>query len=103
MVAWCTKAGHGTRVMPAGTLLGAQLLKAPDYVQITGLIDQTKINIAAGDYGGELDPHGQDLVRLLKLVSPVVEARSRHTFSVVTLSADSCTRINFPEGVAHAK
>ncbi|KZV67342.1 hypothetical protein PENSPDRAFT_676782 [Peniophora sp. CONT] len=61
MVAWCTKAGHGTRVMPAGTLLGAQLLKAPDYVQITGLIDQTKINIAAGDYGGELDPHGQDL------------------------------------------
>ena len=62
MVAWCTKAGHGTRVMPEGTLLAVQLLKAPDYVQITGLIDQTKINIAAGDYGGELDPHGQDLV-----------------------------------------
>ncbi|VDB84029.1 unnamed protein product [Peniophora sp. CBMAI 1063] len=61
MVAWCTKAGHGTRVMPEGTLLAVQLLKAPDYVQISGLIDQTKINIAAGDYGGELDPHGQDL------------------------------------------
>ena len=49
--------------MPPGTLLGAQLLKAPDYVMLTGLINQTLIDIAAKDDGGELDPHGQDMVR----------------------------------------
>ena len=27
---------------------------------ITGLIDQTKLNIQDGDYGGELDSGGQD-------------------------------------------
>lgn len=50
--------------MPAGTLQGVQYLKTPDYILIAGFIDQTKINIQDGDYGGELDPHGQDLVRL---------------------------------------
>ncbi|KAI0035373.1 hypothetical protein K488DRAFT_43316 [Vararia minispora EC-137] len=60
-VAWCTKRGHGTRLMPPGTLVAAQLLKAPNYVMITGLIEQTNINIREGDEGGELDPHGQDL------------------------------------------
>jgi hypothetical protein len=29
---------------------------------ITGLIDQTKLNIKDGDFGGELDSGGQDLV-----------------------------------------
>jgi hypothetical protein len=43
-------------------LRAAQLLKAPDYVMVTGFIDQTQINIRKGDQGGELDPHGQDLV-----------------------------------------
>ncbi|KZV66198.1 hypothetical protein PENSPDRAFT_655125 [Peniophora sp. CONT] len=61
VVAWCSKAGHGTRVMPPGTLQGVQLLKAPDYVMITGMINQTLIDIKADDDGGELDPHGQDL------------------------------------------
>lgn len=65
VVAWCSKAGHGTRVMPPGTLQGVQLLKAPDYVMITGMINQTLIDIKADDDGGELDPHGQDLVRCL--------------------------------------
>lgn len=60
-VAWCTKPGHGTRVMPAGALQGVQLIKTPNYIQIAGFIDQTQVNIAAGDYGGELDPHGADL------------------------------------------
>jgi hypothetical protein len=49
--------------MPQGTLLAAQLLRATDYVVITGLLDQTKINIRQNDDGGELDPYGQDLVR----------------------------------------
>jgi hypothetical protein len=60
-VAWCSQPGHGTRLIPAGALTGLQYLKTPDYIQIVGFIDQTKINIASGDYGGELDPHGADL------------------------------------------
>ncbi|KIJ13175.1 hypothetical protein PAXINDRAFT_81702 [Paxillus involutus ATCC 200175] len=60
-VAWCTKPGHGTRLIPAGALQGVQLIKTPNYIQIAGFIDQTQINLAAGDYGGELDPHGADL------------------------------------------
>lgn len=61
MVAWCTKPGHGTRLIPAGALTGVQFVKAPAYVQVVGFIDQTKINILPGDYGGEMDPHGADL------------------------------------------
>jgi hypothetical protein len=63
MVAWCTKPGRGTRVIPANSLQGVQFMKTPDYVQVVGFIDQTKINIQAGDSGGEMDPHGADLVR----------------------------------------
>lgn len=37
-------------------------MRTPDYVQVVGFIDQAKINIQAGDFGGELDPHGADLV-----------------------------------------
>ncbi|KAF9037498.1 hypothetical protein BJ165DRAFT_559765 [Panaeolus papilionaceus] len=61
MVAWCTKPQHGTRLIPAGALYGVQYTKTPDYVQVVGFIDQTKINMIAGDYGGEMDPHGADL------------------------------------------
>ncbi|KAG7451468.1 uncharacterized protein BT62DRAFT_916469 [Guyanagaster necrorhizus] len=60
-VAWCTKKGRGTRLMPEGTLKGVQFIRTPGYLQVTGFIDQTKINIQDGDYGGELDPHGADL------------------------------------------
>jgi len=60
-VAWCTKKGHGTRLIPEGALQGVQYLKTPDYVQIVGFIDQSQININAADSGGELDPHGDDL------------------------------------------
>lgn len=67
MVAWCTKPGHGTRLIPANTLQGVQFIKTPDYVQIAGFIDQTKINILEGDFGGEMDPHGADLVRSLSV------------------------------------
>ncbi|KAG5722620.1 hypothetical protein E4T56_gene1355 [Termitomyces sp. T112] len=61
MVAWCTRPGRGTRLIPAGALQGIQFMRTPDYVQVVGFIDQTQINIAPGDYGGELDPHGADL------------------------------------------
>ena len=59
-VAWCTKTGRGTRTIPDGTLSGVHFVKTPDYVQVTGKGDFTKINVPAGDYGGELDPHGAD-------------------------------------------
>lgn len=61
MVAWCTKPGHGTRLIPAGALTGLQWIKTPDYVQAVGFMDQTAINIKADDWGGEMDPHGADL------------------------------------------
>jgi len=59
-VAWCTQAGHGTRVIPKGAITGLQFMKTPDYVQVTGFIKQDLIDIAADDSGGELDPHGAD-------------------------------------------
>ncbi|KZO94364.1 hypothetical protein CALVIDRAFT_484490 [Calocera viscosa TUFC12733] len=59
-VAWCSKDGHGTRLIPEGALTGAQILRTPNYIQIVGFIDQTMINMVADDEGGELDGRGQD-------------------------------------------
>ncbi|KAH6901245.1 macrophage activating glycoprotein [Coprinopsis sp. MPI-PUGE-AT-0042] len=59
-VAWCTKSGRGTRTIPDGTLQGVHFVKTPEYVQITGVGDFTKMNIPAGDYGGEMDNKGAD-------------------------------------------
>ncbi|EIN04085.1 carbohydrate-binding module family 13 protein [Punctularia strigosozonata HHB-11173 SS5] len=59
-VAWCTKSGRGTRVIPNGALKGVHFVRTPDYVQVTGVGDFTKINVKKGDAGGELDPHGAD-------------------------------------------
>lgn len=59
-VAWCMKDGYGTRLIPDGTIEGAHFVQTPDYVQVTGFGDFTKMNIPAGDQGGELDPHGAD-------------------------------------------
>ncbi|GAA5978188.1 hypothetical protein JCM11641_001129 [Rhodosporidiobolus odoratus] len=60
MVAWCTKEGHGTRIIPAGALQGVQFMKTPHYVQVVGFINQQQINMLPEDYGGEMDPHGAD-------------------------------------------
>ncbi|KAG8743480.1 hypothetical protein FRC10_011953 [Ceratobasidium sp. 414] len=59
-VAWCSKKGHGTRVIPPGALQGVQFLTTPDYIQVTGFINQAMINMDPTDEGGELDPHGAD-------------------------------------------
>jgi hypothetical protein len=37
-------------------------MRTPDYLQVVGYIDQTAIDIAANDTGGEMDPHGADAV-----------------------------------------
>ncbi|KAH9067589.1 hypothetical protein EDB87DRAFT_1573192 [Lactarius vividus] len=55
-----TEPGYGTRLIPDGTVTGAHFVQTPDYVQVTGVGDFTKINIPKGDAGGELDPHGAD-------------------------------------------
>ncbi|KAK0472709.1 hypothetical protein IW261DRAFT_1506466 [Armillaria novae-zelandiae] len=59
-IAWCIKDGHGTRMIPEGTITGAHFVKTPDFVQVTGVGDLTKMNIPQGDAGGEMDPHGMD-------------------------------------------
>ncbi|KAH8994480.1 hypothetical protein EDB92DRAFT_1849454 [Lactarius akahatsu] len=59
-VSWCIKPGYGTRLIPDGSVTGAHFVQTPDYVQVTGVGDFTKINIPKGDAGGELDPHGAD-------------------------------------------
>ncbi|EKM79043.1 hypothetical protein AGABI1DRAFT_114547, partial [Agaricus bisporus var. burnettii JB137-S8] len=61
MVAWCTKPGRGTRLIPEGALHGVQFMKTPDYIQVVGFVNQEMINLAVGDFGGEMDPHGADL------------------------------------------
>ncbi|KAG8743999.1 hypothetical protein FRC10_010978 [Ceratobasidium sp. 414] len=64
MVSWCMNDGYGTRLIPDGTIKvgfeGAHFVQTPDYVQVTGWGDFTKMNIPARDSGGELDPHGAD-------------------------------------------
>lgn len=59
-VGWCTKDGHGTRGVVPGTITGIQVLRTSQYLQIVGFIDQTKLNMQANDFGGELDSGGQD-------------------------------------------
>lgn len=57
-VAWCTKPRNNARLIPDGTITGVSFVKTDFYVQVIGYGDLTKINIPAGDFGGELDPHG---------------------------------------------
>lgn len=83
-IAWCTKKGHGSRLMPAGTITGAhvrarpskqnrhrfpltsfaiaQFVRTSAYIQITGRLQQSGVGLDPSDQGGELDPHGADLL-----------------------------------------
>jgi len=36
-------------------------MRTAGYIQVVGLFNQSAINLAPNDYGGELDPHGADL------------------------------------------
>ena len=64
-MAWCSRPGRGARTIPAGSLTGVQVLKAPSYILFAGHIKQENVNIPANDTGGELDPHGADEVCVL--------------------------------------
>ncbi|KAJ7032732.1 hypothetical protein C8F04DRAFT_1184693 [Mycena alexandri] len=59
VVAWCSKKGHGTRIMPDGAITSIQLIQTPSYIQISGTLNQGYLNIGGTD-GGELDSGGQD-------------------------------------------
>ncbi|KAJ6548574.1 hypothetical protein B0H19DRAFT_190524 [Mycena capillaripes] len=59
VVAWCSKKGHGTRIIPDGAVTGIQFVKTPSYIQIAGTLNQELLNINDPD-GGELDSGGQD-------------------------------------------
>lgn len=41
-----------------------QFMRTSAYIQVVGRFDQAGINLNPTDSGGELDPHGADLVRL---------------------------------------
>ncbi|KAJ7641736.1 hypothetical protein FB45DRAFT_361343 [Roridomyces roridus] len=58
VVAWCTMPRNNARVIPDGVITGVTFLKTDFYVQIMGWGDFTKLTVANGDSGGELDPHG---------------------------------------------
>ncbi|GAA5823778.1 hypothetical protein JCM11251_003290 [Rhodosporidiobolus azoricus] len=62
MVAYCTKDTHGARSIKSGALTGLQMVKTKYYTQWTGYIDQTALHLEKDDSGGELDPHGADLL-----------------------------------------
>ena len=47
-----------------------QILFDGEAYMMTGNIDQTKINMIDGDFGGELDSGGQDGVRRYFFLSP---------------------------------
>ncbi|GAA6011203.1 hypothetical protein JCM11491_006755 [Sporobolomyces phaffii] len=61
-VAYCVKDTHGARPIPAGAITGLQYMKTKAYIQISGYIDQTTLGMTKDDSGGELDPHGADLL-----------------------------------------
>ena len=58
-VAWCTKPGHGTRLVPEGTFSGLQFLYAKNYIAVIGYLDQSKVNLqispTVDDGGGKFD------------------------------------------------
>ncbi|WAR56022.1 hypothetical protein PtB15_6B766 [Puccinia triticina] len=53
-VSYCSKDGYGTRLIPPGTFKNLHFVRTPHYVQITALGNFTKVNVPAGDEGGEL-------------------------------------------------
>ncbi|GAA5854369.1 hypothetical protein JCM3766R1_002300 [Sporobolomyces carnicolor] len=61
-VAYCVQDTHGARPIPAGAITGLQYMKTKAYIQISGYIDQTVLGMTKDDSGGELDPHGADLL-----------------------------------------
>jgi len=47
-------------------------MKTSAYIQITGRLNQTGIGLAPNDTGGELDPHGADMVCTPSIITSVI-------------------------------
>ncbi|BEI81554.1 hypothetical protein CcaverHIS002_0207140 [Cutaneotrichosporon cavernicola] len=62
VVSFCSRTGHGGRIFPPGTFKGLQFMRTPGYIQLVGVFDQTSVGLNSADTGGELDPHGADLL-----------------------------------------
>ena len=88
-VVWSTTTTHGSRVIPPGTFTGLQVLNTSQYIQYIGYINQANVYINASDYGGELDPGGQDEVRCVqrglerRLIDNPKERKSNWWFGVL--------------------
>ena len=74
----------GTRVIPPGAISGAHFIQTPNYFQIADTGDLTKINIAQGDGGGELDPHVSTASRIPKY-GIIIFSHKVRTFSIRAL------------------
>ncbi|KAM0755723.1 hypothetical protein T439DRAFT_351476 [Meredithblackwellia eburnea MCA 4105] len=59
-VAYCMNPYNDTRPMPDGFIKTAHFRQTPDYVQISGTFDWTKMNLNPYDCGGEYDNHGAE-------------------------------------------
>lgn len=103
-VAYCTKSGRGTRLIPEGTLHGVHFVKTPDYVQVTGVGDFTKINVPKGDSGGELDDRGANGKHMLffrEFLTDGIQARVIQVSKPPPLCHRRCLLINVVGGLLY--
>ncbi|KAI5480370.1 hypothetical protein MNV49_000945 [Pseudohyphozyma bogoriensis] len=56
VVAYCSRSGHGSRIFPPGTITGIQFMRTSQYIQITGVLNQTGLNLDPSDSGVDV-PH----------------------------------------------
>lgn len=48
---YCTDHGHGTRIMPEGTITSLQFMRTSAYIQVAGQFNQTGVGLDPTDYG----------------------------------------------------
>lgn len=61
-VAYCFNPFNETRPFPDGFIKTAHFLRTPNFIQVTGTYDRTKMNLSPNDCGGEYDNHGAENV-----------------------------------------
>ncbi|OCF61142.1 hypothetical protein L486_00786 [Kwoniella mangroviensis CBS 10435] len=67
VISYCSKSGHGTRLIPDGTLKGVTYVRTPSWVQVSGSGDFSQIGISSDDSGAQFDssshnPQGSSLI-----------------------------------------
>ncbi|KAA1097363.1 hypothetical protein PGT21_004174 [Puccinia graminis f. sp. tritici] len=94
-VAYCSKYGHGTRLIPPGTFKTLHYVRTPHYIQITSIGDFTKLNVPANDEGGELGRFPQLPILLLRLGGEVADNLPSSNFRSFRVRTSSSTVDNF--------